>query len=373
MKNGKIKILFLFVVTALFLCSCGTIDLSKAKRIEGRINMLYGETLKLGPEQRETEIYEILLKGLQNFEERIQIKGVTGDELYDVYQKRMNREDIFWMNDFTVGEGQKFGFHAAYMDPEYLYSPEETEKMQAELSAAVDEITEKYESLGDFEKVKEVFDEILDFTEYAYEVADKPDEELTPEDMKAHTAYGCLVNHKAVCDGYTRALCVILNRLNVPCDYVHGKANDAAHAWNRIELEGEYYYLDATWGDQDKHRSYDYFNVNSAMLSVDHKIDESLDFPETEAMKYNYDVYNGTYISDGMELSEIGAVIEKQIPTGYARLRFETPETYSRAKDYFFDNGRIYDLPAYYDEYAAKKSISWYMKEDIRTWEIVFQ
>ena len=63
---------------------------------------------------------------------------------------------------------------------------------------------------------------------------------------------GIFWKKQAVCAGYAGAAQYLLEYLNVPCIYVEGKTagSTEGHAWNIITLEGEYYYFDATNGDQ---------------------------------------------------------------------------------------------------------------------------
>ena len=80
----------------------------------------------------------------------------------------------------------------------------------------------------------------------------------------AHTAYGALVNngrgksHKAVCDGYACAYQYLLGKAGICAAQVTGTAQeqggdtlwgDAYHAWNIVELDGEWYEVDCCWDD----------------------------------------------------------------------------------------------------------------------------
>ena len=60
------------------------------------------------------------------------------------------------------------------------------------------------------------------------------------------TAYGALVQNKAVCMGFSLALCAIFKRLCIPCRYICGRKNGEGHAWNLIYLKGGWFYIDLT-------------------------------------------------------------------------------------------------------------------------------
>ncbi len=70
-----------------------------------------------------------------------------------------------------------------------------------------------------------------------------------------HTAYGSLVLHKAVCDGYSKGLALILDKLGVTVMINDGigyySGSGGGHAWNMVQLDGNWYEMDSTWDDGD--------------------------------------------------------------------------------------------------------------------------
>ena len=69
-----------------------------------------------------------------------------------------------------------------------------------------------------------------------------------------YSAYGALVKHKAVCQGYAKAFQYLMDALDIPCILVSGTASDAdgnleSHAWNYVQLSGKWYAVDVTWDD----------------------------------------------------------------------------------------------------------------------------
>ncbi len=63
---------------------------------------------------------------------------------------------------------------------------------------------------------------------------------------------GVFWKKSAVCAGYAGAVQYLLERLDIPCIYVDGstKGSTEGHAWDIVKIGQEYYYVDATNGDQ---------------------------------------------------------------------------------------------------------------------------
>ena len=95
----------------------------------------------------------------------------------------------------------------------------------------------------------------------------------------SYNAYGALVNGKATCKGYAQAMKLLLEAVDVPCDYVVGK-RDGWHAWNRVQLDDKKWYnIDASADDpipDVKGRvSHKYFCVTDKQLRKTHSWDDT--------------------------------------------------------------------------------------------------
>lgn len=62
-----------------------------------------------------------------------------------------------------------------------------------------------------------------------------------------YIASGALVDKKAVCAGYAKALNVLLHRVGLETSYVKGTSLN--HGWSYVKLDGEWYHVDPTWDD----------------------------------------------------------------------------------------------------------------------------
>ena len=91
---------------------------------------------------------------------------------------------------------------------------------------------------------------------------------------ESYTAEGALLKGTAVCSGYARAYALLMERAGIPCEYVSGYAG-GGHAWNVVQIDGEWYHVDTTWDDPVPDREgyvrYDYFlKSDSYMLANRH-------------------------------------------------------------------------------------------------------
>ncbi len=132
-------------------------------------------------------------------------------------------------------------------------------------------------------------------------------------DESEYTAYGALVNGKAVCSGYAAAMDLLLSCTGIDTEFVIGTAvseNENGenvtdnHAWNQVNIDGTWYNLDATWDDPVGEKnviSHQYFNVTDDILSRNHMWDQTKTNPCT-SMDKNYFSVNGIWFSDAASL-----------------------------------------------------------------------
>ena len=91
--------------------------------------------------------------------------------------------------------------------------------------------------------------ELLGYTrEYAHYLMQDENFEENMTKKFAHEAWSCLISGEPVCDGYSRAVEMICEKLDVPCICVimPGTAEKPGHQWNLIYLDGHWYHADFT-------------------------------------------------------------------------------------------------------------------------------
>lgn len=123
----------------------------------------------------------------------------------------------------------------------------------------------------------------------------------------SHTAYGAIVQKKAVCEGISYAFVHLANEVGVNATVVNGKADRTNHAWNMIKFASKYYHIDATWDIRQRDHStakvYDYFCLRDLDLksrSWDKKI-----YPGCISSKCNYFNVTDSFAHDKQQLRRI--------------------------------------------------------------------
>ncbi len=221
----------------------------------------------------------------------------------------MDHPDIFYVDGYSY---ERYMFAGTV--EKIIYSANYT--MTEEEIASANEIIAQYTEAclkglpvgaGDYEKVRYVYDFVILNTEYNVNA---------PNNQNICSVF---INRESVCLGYAKAVQYLLKELNVECSVVTGEVTTGeGHAWNLVKVNGQYYYVDATWGDASylsesgaadalSTINYDYLCITTQDLASTHIIDNPVPVPTCMGMIDNYYVKEGLYLNglDSTKLSEI--------------------------------------------------------------------
>ena len=134
---------------------------------------------------------------------------------------------------------------------ESFQSAEEVTKAIADYNTAFDTAYNSLTGSTDAEFVESAHDYVTKNTSYRLE--NKFAEGDTAQYL-IRTAYGSLVNHKAVCEGYARLFKAFMDKRGIPCILVQGAYRPDAesyelHMWTYVEIDGAWYAVDPTIDD----------------------------------------------------------------------------------------------------------------------------
>ena len=121
---------------------------------------------------------------------------------------------------------------------EHTYSDQEKELLRAKVDSIEQEIWQ--DTMTTEEKIKAAHDYIINHSQY--DVA-RSDHNII--EYQSDTAYGPLLQGYSLCGGYTDAMALFLNDLQLK----NYKIASASHIWNGVYLNNEWLHLDLTWDD----------------------------------------------------------------------------------------------------------------------------
>lgn len=120
----------------------------------------------------------------------------------------------------------------------YLYDVKRRDKIDSKVSEVIN--TYVNDSMSDRDKIKVIHDYLIENTKY-----DSNRSDYNIITYESNTAYGLLFEGYAICSGYSDAMQLFLNELNIPNIKIASKN----HIWNLVYIEDNWYHLDLTWDD----------------------------------------------------------------------------------------------------------------------------
>ena len=221
----------------------------------------------------------------------------------------------------TMQEGKKHlylgtGRSDNYINKEFLnddnsINEEKIKTAITTVDAKIDEIVKKaQDKKNDLQagqdlveqQIKLVHHEIIKLTKYTYE-------HQTDHPYTIRTTYGVfgLQEGNAVCEGFARALKVVLDRLGIPCVLVRGiyrvtENQPEEHMWNYVQLSDEKWYaMDVTFDNSDDIKSDEDISAEYFLVGADKMykhvptgiLSESnfeFSYPEIETVSDKFDV-----------------------------------------------------------------------------------
>lgn len=304
--------------------------------------------------EEEQRVYRELLKGIRAREKEFYLTISDDDSIDRSYHAVLkDHPEIFWVHN------REKIYKTTYSDsdycvftPGYTYTDSEIDEIQTAMEQSFQEVRALIpEDAGDYEKVRIVYTYVIDHTQYQ-----------TGEDDQSIA--GVFWKKSAVCAGYAGAVQYLLERLDIPCIYVDGstKGSTEGHAWDIVKIGQEYYYVDATNGDQpdflngdaaqlEEHKTiiYDYLCPFPEEYEKTYTPSEELTVPACTAKDLDFYVLNQGYFED-YSWQDICDYCKMRLDNGAAvvRFKFGSQEAFSEACQELLDDGVVQNVAQYY-------------------------
>ena len=192
-------------------------------------------------EDQTEQVYALAKEAVLNWETELDLSGmkVYRDTASAISARLQKDPELFFLDYCTTwyyddGLVTKLEFH--YLED---FSPESVTLFEA----AVDEALEVILPGMDVLQAALVLHDYL-AVHVAYD-SENYNRGTIPE--VSYTAYGALVLGTAVCQGYTQAYRVLLDRCGIPSAYI--SSDGMNHGWAQVKLGDSWYHVDVTWDD----------------------------------------------------------------------------------------------------------------------------
>lgn len=333
----------------------------------------YGRA-KLAKMSRSTvylKIYDRLLEMAENFTvDKVSLptnQKITHDEawlvtaaFYSDYPELFWARPSFWYNKNTMlcSEIQlNYNSHIYNLNTELPLFLETAETILAGMPTG-----------SDYEKELYLHDALIKKVTYTY------------SKLEEQNGYTTLVEGKGVCAGYAFALQYLLMRAGIQSYYVVGYAGEN-HAWNLAKIDGEWYYVDATWDDpltgsgSDSAYSpfHTYFNLSAEMMAEDHTLSGQPynvpleDCTATDAFYHNVN-HTAVSSSDTDLVSKVADLLQRN--SGIAHLYVTDSNPVMAAREWYYENivsiARAMQVDGGYEygySYSGREIVLWFAGE----------
>ena len=185
-----------------------------------------------------TELQQMMLESFKE-DKMLDIReyGMELEEVQTIYDDLYHSGQLPWFADadcdYVFGENNTISrFRPKELNP-LLYDRPLYEQKMAEMLAVT-----CLPDMTDWQKALSVHEYIVLHTVY-------------DEQLRLNTGYDSLVGGSTVCYGYAMLYMDAMNRLSIPCQIVicYNTGDGNGHAWNLLQLDGQWYHVDLTWDD----------------------------------------------------------------------------------------------------------------------------
>ncbi len=275
-------------------------------------------------------------------------QGLTVEDIDRIFQSVMlDHPEFFFVDGYSYNSYVR-GDQVVKLEFSGNYNVDRDTALQKqqEILAAADRILAAAPVSGDdYDKVKYVYETLIRRTDYDSQAPDN------------QNIYSVLVGGLSVCQGYAKATQFLLNRLGVECTLVQGTVQEERHGWNLVKADGDYYYVDTTWGDASyksaeednaavvQDINYDYLCVTTRELLLTHTLDNPEAMPLCTATADNYYVREGAYFTEPDE-EKLQLLFRQASPENsyLVTLKCADKACYDEILQSLIADGRIFEL-----------------------------
>ncbi len=286
----------------------------------------------------EQAVYRIILQACENYDFEPELRGGTDEDTmyHAVIAFTEDYPQYYWVNSAYTYYRNAFGRIVSLSFPSNGTERETLARIEQTADAVLADCPG-----SPYEAYKYLYDWIIDTADY---------DEAAPNGQNLN---GVILDHRAVCAGYSKAYQYLCERAGLFCTTVSGTAvmkdgSYGSHAWNLIRIGDRYYWADTTWGDpmfegsEAPGKNYNYFCVSDRVINAEHRVETALrnneertplnvGYPTCDDDSLDWYVLNGSYF-ETYDPEAVRQYILRTAPyTDRTELKFGSPEVLNEA------------------------------------------
>lgn len=273
--------------------------------------------------------------------------------------------EIFYCSAYEIESMEAYGQIVQIKFKANYHMTEETvQECFRQIEDYVDRCIRSVPSGADeYTRVKHVYEYIIQNTEYV------------PNAKNNQNICSVFIEGESVCMGYAKATQYILSKMGMDVTLAFGSVGGESHSWNLVRVDGEYYYMDTTWGDAGYVRpgaaanatvgqgiNYEYFLITTEQILRSHTIDNVVPLPACVATRNNYFIREGLYLRV-YEEATLSAIFDRMQTGAEGSVAFQCADAsaYQEVKQRLIFDQEVFD----YMDNAG--SVSYSYNDDLYT------
>jgi transglutaminase/protease-like cytokinesis protein 3 len=256
------------------------------------------------------KIYSYIALNISTLEKQVLVRDYIVSSDSDIVSQDVNtaisyflydHPEVFYLKtDYNISIRKNIFSQNLYINLEYDVKGldelnSKINEIDFEISKYVNLINEK----NDFDKQLFLHDTIIKDIDY-YDFG----ENINNIPQEYHNVYNSIVKKSAVCDGLTKTMQIVLDKVGIQSLLITGVLDQVPHAWNMVKINGNWYHMDITSNKYVKKENsktttiaHTYFNVTTEYIMKTHKIDTN-DIPVSDKFDDNYYIKTNTVIKE---------------------------------------------------------------------------
>ncbi len=307
-------------------------------------------------------IYDEIYDSLASMKDEVIVSTTDESILKQIFDLVMfDHPEIFYVSGYQysrylagdtvskIGFSGKYDMSVSQVKENYEIINEITDLIMTQVSQYDDE----------YYKAKYLYEYLIDETEY----------ELDCENNQ--NICSVFLNKVSVCQGYAKAYQFLLQKAGMTASLVSGQAKEEGHAWDFVEVNGNFYYVDPTWGDAsyivsdeisnvidedsfDYGVNYDYFLVTTDDIQKTHTFDGLELYPECTSTEDNYYVRENLYLEE-WDYDLVSDILSQayQESKNSVTIKCSDNETYNMAQNELIIKKKIFDMVSSHSKVVA--------------------